>query len=183
MEKVAHIFWIKNIYRLFLSVWIIDLAFLSWLHGHLVIKKIIYHTSFVKLNFKRGVEAEGEEESYAGSAPCVEPHLGLDLTKHETMTWAKAKSWTLRWLSHPGSPISCSLNMCYGKLPLLTYFLRSVLPIFAFLYKFLKQPVECNLKNKELVLRFSLELLYIYTLIWEKLTFFNYWVFLSINGS
>ena len=33
-----------------------------------------------------------------------EPHAGLYPTNCEIMTWAKIKSWTLNWLSHPATP-------------------------------------------------------------------------------
>ena len=34
----------------------------------------------------------------------AQPYVGLKLMNHEIMTWAKTKSSTLNWLSHPGTP-------------------------------------------------------------------------------
>ena len=34
----------------------------------------------------------------------IEPDLGLELMNHEIMTWAKRKSLTPNWQSHPGAP-------------------------------------------------------------------------------
>ena len=34
----------------------------------------------------------------------VEPNVVLDPMNHEIMAWAKTKSWTPNWLSHPSAP-------------------------------------------------------------------------------
>ena len=43
-----------------------------------------------------------------------DPDVGLELTNHEIMTWAKIKSQTPNQLSHPGAPNTCgSLKALY----------------------------------------------------------------------
>ena len=50
-------------------------------------------------------QREGETESQAGSVPSAQsPHVGLELTLCEIMTWAKIKSGSLNRLCHPGTP-------------------------------------------------------------------------------
>ena len=54
-----------------------------------------------------GVEAEKEgRERILSSLRAVstEPDMGLKPTNCEIMTWTETKSWTLNWLSHPGTP-------------------------------------------------------------------------------
>ena len=55
----------------------------------------------------RTQEGEGQgEERENQSRLCIvsaKPHVGLELTNHEIMTWAETKSLMLNQLSHPGS--------------------------------------------------------------------------------
>ena len=60
-----------------------------------------------------GIEREGDTESEAGSrlwAVSTQPDAGLELTNHEIMNLSR--SWTLNWLSHPGTPIVFLYLMC-----------------------------------------------------------------------
>ena len=53
---------------------------------------------------------EGQRERERERIPrrlCIvstESNMGLKPMNHEIMTWAKVKSWTVNWLSHPGAP-------------------------------------------------------------------------------
>ena len=55
-----------------------------------------------------GAERERERERERGTnrldTISTEPEVGLKLTMHEIVTWAKIKSWMLNQLSLPGAP-------------------------------------------------------------------------------
>ena len=52
-----------------------------------------------------GEEKEGEKRILSRLCDVsAEPEVGLKLTYHEILTWAKMQSLTLNWLSHPDDP-------------------------------------------------------------------------------
>ena len=63
---------------------------------------------FIYLLWERELTPAGEGQRGRERESCTvstEPAVGLDLTNREITTWAEIKSWTLNWLSHPGTPI------------------------------------------------------------------------------
>ena len=76
-------------------------SFLSFL-------KIIY--LFWEREGRRGRERERERTQGKLHAVSTEPDVGLELTKHEIVTWAEIKSQTRNRLSHPGVPWPLFLN-------------------------------------------------------------------------
>ena len=57
-----------------------------------------------------------EKESQAGfMLLAAEPDSGLELTNGEIVTWAKIKSRTLNWLSHPGASGISSSNQLLNR--------------------------------------------------------------------
>ena len=54
---------------------------------------------------REGAKREGERIPSRLCTVSTELSVGLYLTNHEIMTWAKIKSWTLNQLSHLGAPV------------------------------------------------------------------------------
>ena len=53
--------------------------------------------------FERKEQREKERIPDRLRTVSTEPDMGLELTSHEIMTWAKIKNQLLNWLSHPGA--------------------------------------------------------------------------------
>ena len=61
-----------------------------------------------------GAEREGDKnpKQAPGSKLSTQPYVGLELTNHETMTWAGRM---LNWQSHPGTPVTTGFKYNHTK--------------------------------------------------------------------
>ena len=108
------------------SLWKKRQIFVGFLSFFFKIKNFFNVYLFILIERERermsrgGAERQGEKEFQAGSTlpASTEPEVGLELTDHEIMTWAKIKSRTLNQLSHPGARtiIILKAEEGYGKI-------------------------------------------------------------------
>ena len=115
--------------------------------------------------------------------PLFKPHpWHMEVPGPETESWVRAATYAtaaatliLNPMCHSGNS---NIVLIYVMASLIySLFSRSVLLIVPFLGKFLNNLSSFTKKT----LRFSLQLLYIYTLIWEELTSLYFCVFQSIK--
>ena len=69
---------------------------------------MLFFLRFVYLKVWAGGGAEGESQAYPPLS--AEHNSRAQSQDPEIMTWAKAKSWPLNWLSHSGAAELCTLS-------------------------------------------------------------------------
>ena len=78
---------------------------------------VLLFSKFILREREEAWGKEGQRERGRGTIPntvSAEPSVGLKLTNREIMTCAETKSWTVNWLSHPGTPDFVIL-MCFFR--------------------------------------------------------------------